>query len=248
MQGFLLALQFFTIVPITRQFDLHRKNATVMYSCLPLIGLLIGLLDVAYLMLMQQTSFSPLFIAIFFILLHATYTGGLHVDGWVDMSDAFFSYRDIDKRVQILDDPRVGAFGAMSLVALILAQFAIVYELILTQSFYILIVVPILARIGAVYCFYYIPLAKEKGIAAFFRGIVAKKQLTWVVGVVFVLVTVVLVSIQPLFFMLSVVLIVATWLYRGFCIRNFKGISGDLIGAYITGMEVILWFVALLCI
>ncbi|UZM97281.1 adenosylcobinamide-GDP ribazoletransferase [Lysinibacillus sp. MHQ-1] len=30
--------------------------------------------------------------------------------------DAYFSYRDRDKRLEILDDPRVGAFGVLSIL------------------------------------------------------------------------------------------------------------------------------------
>ncbi|MEE1132963.1 MAG: adenosylcobinamide-GDP ribazoletransferase [Caryophanon sp.] len=247
MQGFLLALQFFTIVPITRQFDLHTKNATMMYSCLPIIGLLIGLMDVAFLQLMTYTEFSALFVAIFFILLHATYTGGLHMDGFVDMGDAFFSYRDMEKRVAILDDPRVGAFGAMSLVAIVLMQLAIIHELVIGGQWLAIIIVPMLVRIGALYCFAAIPLAKETGIAAFFRKVVDVRKLAIHVGIL-TLITVVLLTLwQPILLVVPAVLLVATWVYRLFCVRNFGGVSGDLIGAYITSMEVLLWFVVLLC-
>ncbi|WP_169818000.1 adenosylcobinamide-GDP ribazoletransferase [Caryophanon latum] len=247
MQGFLLALQFFTIVPITRQFDLHTKNATMMYSCFPVIGLLIGCLDVAFLQLMTYTEFSALFVAIFFILLHATYTGGLHMDGFVDMGDAFFSYRDMEKRVAILDDPRVGAFGAMSLVAIVLMQLAIVHELVIGGQWLALVIVPMLVRIGALYCFSAMPLAKETGIAAFFRKVVDVKKLGITVGVMALLIVVLLSLWQLVLLAVPVVLLVATFVYRVFCVRNFGGVSGDLIGAYVTSMEVLLWFVVLLC-
>lgn len=248
VQGFLLALQFFTIVPIHRQFDLHTKNATVMYACLPIIGLCIGMLDVLYLQVMSETSFSALFIAICFIVLHATYTGGLHMDGFVDMGDAFFSYRDRDKRLAILDDPRVGAFGAMSLVAIVLLQLAIVYELVQKEQWIALMTVPLFARVGAVYCFSYMPLAKETGIAAYFRGIVAKRALTIAVSFIAGGAIIALALLQLTLLAVPAVLVVVTALYKRFCVRNFGGISGDLIGAYITAMEVLLWFVVLLCI
>lgn len=248
MQGFLLALQFFTILPITRQFDLHTKNATTMYACLPIIGLVIGILDVVYLQLMSETQFSALFVAVTFLLLHAAYTGGLHMDGFVDTGDAFFSYRDREKRLAILDDPRVGAFGAMSLVAIVLLQLAVVYELILQEQWLALVTVPIFARIGAVYCFTYMPLAKETGIAAYFRNIVAKRPLVIIVTIIACMTTAALLVLNGTLLAVPIVLIVVTALYRQFCIRNFGGISGDLIGAYITAMEVLLWFVVLLCI
>lgn len=248
MQGFLLALQFFTVLPIQKQIDLHVHNATAMYSLLPIIGLFIGILDALYIVAMGHTTFSPVFVAIFFILLHAFYTGGLHIDGWVDMSDAFFSYRDVARRVEILDDPRVGAFGAMSLVALVLAQFAIIYELVLANHYMMLVVVPVLARIGAVYCFAYIPLAKETGIAAFFRTLVNKRVLTITTCVIFGITIIATALYELIFVAMICVFLVITILYKRFCLKNFGGVSGDLVGAYITGSEVLLWLAVLLCL
>ena len=48
-------------------------------------------------------------------------------------------------------------------------------------------------------------------------------------------------------FVLLAVLIVAFVLFRQFTLRNFGGVSGDLLGASIEGMEVVLWVTLLLC-
>lgn len=51
-------------------------------------------------------------------------------------------------------------------------------------------------------------------------------------------------SMVPL--LLMVVLVIAFVLFRQFTVRNFGGVSGDLLGASIEGMEVVLWVTLLL--
>ena len=45
-------------------------------------------------------------------------TGGIHVDGFMDTSDAFHSWADRGKKLQILSDPHIGAFSVISLMIL----------------------------------------------------------------------------------------------------------------------------------
>ena len=45
-------------------------------------------------------------------------TGGIHVDGFMDTSDAFHSWADRGKKLQILSDPHIGAFSVISLLIL----------------------------------------------------------------------------------------------------------------------------------
>ena len=58
-------------------------------------------------------------------------SGGIHLDGLCDTCDALCSFGDRDKRLAILKDPHVGAFGPMWLMAFLLAEaacFAQIYE------------------------------------------------------------------------------------------------------------------------
>ncbi|XRD26588.1 adenosylcobinamide-GDP ribazoletransferase [Lysinibacillus fusiformis] len=47
--------------------------------------------------------------------------------------------------------------------------------------------------------------------------------------------------------LLVIVLAFALVIFRQFTLRNFGGVSGDLLGASIEGMEVVLWVTLLLC-
>ena len=58
-------------------------------------------------------------------------SGGIHLDGLCDTCDALCSFGDREKRLDILKDPHVGAFGPLWLMAFLLAEvgcFAQIYD------------------------------------------------------------------------------------------------------------------------
>lgn len=93
--------------------------------------------------------------------------------------------------------------------------------------------------------------SKEKGLAYFFKSHMNANRLKAIMLLSLVLaMTVVFISTQ--LFLLPVVLVVvlaiALFIFRQFTLRNFGGgVSGDLLGASIEGMEVVLWVTLLLC-
>ena len=66
-----------------------------------------------------------------FCLIPVAATGGIHLDGLCDTCDALCSFGDREKRLAILKDPHVGAFGPLWLMAFLLAEvgcFAQIYD------------------------------------------------------------------------------------------------------------------------
>lgn len=249
----LLAFQFFTVLPVQKELSLNRATITGMFACLPWIGTLMGATVAVVLYgLTQWTASSDILLAFIVLGLFALWTGGLHLDGFIDMGDAYFSYRDREKRLEILDDPRVGAFGVLAVLFLLLGKFVILHELFVQQQFalWMAVFVPFLTRIGMSLYFLSLKCAKDKGLAYYFQSHIHAKALTgWmlvslILGLALVLVITKL-SIVPV--ILVVVLALALLLFRQFTVRNFGGVSGDLLGASIEGMEVVLWVTLLLC-
>lgn len=52
-------------------------------------------------------------------------SGGIHLDGMVDTADALYSRRETEKKLEILKDPHVGAFGVIVCGGYLLASFAL---------------------------------------------------------------------------------------------------------------------------
>lgn len=251
--GFLLAWQFFSAVPIKKQLDMNAKSVTWMYGFLPIVGLLIGaIISSGVLILSRYSEISELLLSILIVIGLIVLTGGLHLDGWIDMSDAFFSYGEKEKRLEILDDPRTGAFGVISVFCLLVLKIGVIYEMLLHGQLAIvpfLIFIPFIARMGMLLYFVTMQPAKEKGLAAYFKGIVIQNNLAVLIGVQSILAFVCWLYIGVFsLFILVVVMLFAVFIYRIWSKKHFGGVTGDLLGALGEGLEVILWLTILLCI
>ncbi|GLC88868.1 adenosylcobinamide-GDP ribazoletransferase [Lysinibacillus piscis] len=251
--SFLLTWQFFTSIPIKKELPLSKSTITGMFAFLPLIGACMGAFVALVLYILTTwTASSELLLAFLIVGLFAFLTGGLHLDGFIDMSDAFFSYREQEKRLAILDDPRVGAFGVLAVLFLVLGKLVIIHELLIQQQFalWMVILLPFLTRLGMIFYFLSLKCSRDKGLAAFFKAhILPNHLIAWlfvlVIIVYSVLYTIIGLSYVPALLLLVVVMVF--WLFRQFTIRHFGGVSGDLLGASIEGMEAVLWVILLLC-
>jgi cobalamin 5'-phosphate synthase/cobalamin synthase len=85
-------------------------------------------------------------------------TGALHLDGFVDCCDALLVPASKQRRLEILRDVHVGAFGVVGVVLLLLTKYAALAAVIGVSRLLVLLVVPTLGRwamTGAVLLFPY---------------------------------------------------------------------------------------------
>ena len=127
---------------------------------------------------MFQAILPPLVSAALIVVTWAVLTGGLHLDGWADCCDALPATVTRERRLEILKDPRLGSFGGIGLVLLLMCKFAAVASL--PQASAALILAPILGRWAIVNVAAAFPLARPDGMAAHFRAGLARRELTWV--------------------------------------------------------------------
>src|SRR5207247_11078385 len=73
-------------------------------------------------------------------------TGALHADGLMDTCDAVFCHASPERRLEIMRDPRAGAFGVVGLVCIVALKIAAVDALPLGLRPYLLILAPTLGR------------------------------------------------------------------------------------------------------
>ncbi|TQR18061.1 adenosylcobinamide-GDP ribazoletransferase [Psychrobacillus soli] len=246
MNSLLLALQFFTIIPVHKNLPMERRSITGMYSMFPFLGALLG----AVACLLLYFNWSPLMTGFSIVLLGILLSGGLHMDGFIDTSDAFFSYKDRLKRFDILDDPRVGAFGVMAVVLLIVGKVIIVSEVLAVESFQwiFILLIPYFSRITLATLFSLTNSAKTSGLAYFFKQKM-NGNVVLIVAACHFLIGVAVVGWQTDWLIavtFAVVLFGFICLFRGWILRNFGGVTGDLLGASVEVSEVVLWLTLLL--
>ena len=242
--GLLLTFQFFSVIPVKKNLPMEKAQLTAMYMLLPLLGLLFGsVLATATLLIRETTDVSSLLLAFVIVTGSIIFTGGLHLDGLADVGDAYFSYQDREKRLEIMGDPRIGAFGAMVLFLALAGKIIIISETILSVSLWAVVCIPVLSRIGLMLLFSLTASAKNTGLAAYFQKSadlkrIATAALLWLVIIVAAIAFLLGWQVAGVFVMTAAI---ATFVYRQWCRKNFGGVTGDLFGAYVEGMELLLW-------
>lgn len=137
LRHFLLAVQFFTRIPITGGlaewvgYSPAMLRASVAHF--PAMGLIVGGLAVAVfatcLALLPETAHTPLLAAAISTVATVMLTGGFHEDGLADVADGLGGSYQRDRALEIMKDSRVGAFGAMALVLVLITKVALLATL-----------------------------------------------------------------------------------------------------------------------
>jgi adenosylcobinamide-GDP ribazoletransferase len=133
MRHYLLAVQFFTRIPITGRlaawvgFSPGMLRASAAHF--PGVGLVVGAVAAAVfaglMALLPDAVYSPLVAAVLSTVATALLTGGFHEDGLADAADGLGGSYDRARALDIMKDSRVGAFGAMALVLALLGKVAL---------------------------------------------------------------------------------------------------------------------------
>lgn len=119
LNQFSLAWHFLTAIPIRRDQHLPEPDQLAQaMSWFPAVGLILGALlaGASFLCdLVMPRSLSDGLAILFLILL----TRCLHLDGLADTVDGWAGGRTAEQRLAIMRDPRIGAMGAVALIAAI---------------------------------------------------------------------------------------------------------------------------------
>lgn len=122
MNGLRLALGFLTAIPIRAPAPAHGDLGRAA-AWFPAVGLLLGaILALAYWAL--SLIFPPVLVAALTVALWAALTGGLHLDGLADCCDGLLAAVSRERRLEILHDSHVGAFGAIGLCLFLILKVA----------------------------------------------------------------------------------------------------------------------------
>ncbi|MDO5331355.1 MAG: adenosylcobinamide-GDP ribazoletransferase [Bacillota bacterium] len=108
-------------MPTVEWDDKSMKNAICFFPC---VGIVIGFLELVLVHL--ATKFNILFIlkGALCSVLPIFITGGIHMDGFCDTTDALSSYQPRERKLEILKDSNAGAFAIIYAVVWFILYFA----------------------------------------------------------------------------------------------------------------------------
>lgn len=242
MYGFLLAVQFLTRIPIPLSCPWNKKTSKWALRSYPVVGLLLGTI-ITVIALFLHPYLPEVMLVLFIMTLWVWLTGGLHLDGWMDVADAVGSNASVEKKWQIMKDPHVGSFGILALVFLLSWKGMFIYSIldISIELIYVFLVILSLSRLSAVILLFIMPAAKQEGLAYEW-----KKHLHSLDIFIAVLPVFVLFLFFPSYLFLIPAYLLFIVLFGLWVKHTFKGINGDLLGTVMEGGE--LWGLAMVWI
>jgi len=162
MKGFLQALSFLTILPMTRLPLPDEKGLARSMAFFPWVGLLIGLLlAIAHFLLSHLFSNSlVLWLTLGCLVL---LTRALHLDGFADTIDGFAAGGPKENILEVMKDSRIGAFGVVGLILLIGAKYLALEQMVGPSIPYSLILMTVMGRNSMVWVCFRSPYARAGG-------------------------------------------------------------------------------------
>ncbi len=238
-KAFMLALALLTRLPTLAINDIQPQDSSRSALFYPLVGLVIGLL--LYLPVLLFIHASPMVLAAIIVTLWSVITGGLHLDGLADSSDAWLGgMGDEDKIHRILKDPLVGTAGVVSIVCVLLLKFVTLTALLEkagASAGWFIIFAPIVGRSMILLLFMTTQYIREQGLASEIvehLPVRATWQILTVLGVLSVML-----SFSGLVFAL-----IGFWLLRRMMLNYLAGFTGDTVGATVEITEM-LWLLGI---
>lgn len=171
--GLFMAWGNFLTVPCPcKKWDNDLKN--YMLGFLPTVGLIIGGLWTALTIFMVWFGTPFLVMAFLMTFLLFAMCGFMHLDGFMDCSDAIMSRKPLEIKQQILKDSHCGAFSIVSVVFMLLAYYSFIATALSgSLDFVDLILLPVLSRsVAALFVIW----AKPIGHSQYAEGLGAKDK------------------------------------------------------------------------
>ncbi len=199
----------------------------------PLVGVALGFVfygvNYAAQMIFPANVSAALTLAAWVIL-----TRAFHLDGFMDTCDGLFGGFTPERRLEIMKDSRVGAFGVAGGVLLLLTKYTALASL--SNIWPALIISTTLGRLAIVFAIFAFPYTRETGIGRQMKDKVDWKQIVLATGIAFIVVW----STGGWMGLLAFAIVgLAVWLGVRYILRLIPGLTGDSYGALCEGIELI---------
>lgn len=240
-----IAIAFLTILPVRLPAELPADGLRRSAAFFPLAGWLIGGFLAGGAWICAWASLPPKVSAVLLVALGAWLTKGLHLDGLADLLDGLGGGQDPERRLAIMKDSAIGAFGVIGLVLLLVLKVACLASLLANGEeplFFALFAAPVAARwaMATLACGVQYPRASGTGHA--FVGKVGLGELA--LGSL-LLAPLIWWNWSAVLIILGAAVFAAFWL-RFKASKALGGITGDVLGATCELGEACGWLAAVL--
>ncbi|WP_424939814.1 adenosylcobinamide-GDP ribazoletransferase [Aliiroseovarius sp. S253] len=161
------AIGLLTRLPIRVDAELATQRSALSAWAWPLAGLVPALIGWGLGVAALSAGLPMLFAACLALLGQIMVTGALHEDGLADVADGFWGGYDRDRRLEIMKDSRIGAYGVIALIlSLGLRASAVAVLLANPGVLSALVVIAVSSRLPMVLLMASLPNARGSGLAS----------------------------------------------------------------------------------
>ncbi|MBQ0116469.1 MAG: adenosylcobinamide-GDP ribazoletransferase [Flavobacterium sp.] len=126
---FCTALMFFTRIPIPFELEYSEEIMNKSQKYYSAVGLVVGILN-ALVFGIGSYLFTPNIGIVLSLIVSVLITGGFHEDGFTDVCDSFGGGYGKEKIMTIMKDSRIGAYGVLGMILLLLLKFTCLQALV----------------------------------------------------------------------------------------------------------------------
>ena len=238
ISAFVIAFSTYSRIPMP-QVEWADENRKYSMCFFPLIGAVIGLLLWGWLWLCDALKIGILLKGALGAIVPLLVTGVIHMDGFMDTSDAIASWQTRERRLEILKDSHTGAFAVIGCTGYLLLS-AAVYGEMPVQAAPMLMGVFMISRSLSALALAFFKSARPGGMMDGFAR-TAHRRMVSIVATVYAV------------FCAMLWAVCGKWIavgcfayYRHMAYKNFGGVTGDLAGWFVQITELALAVVIVL--
>jgi adenosylcobinamide-GDP ribazoletransferase len=154
-------MAFLTVIPVAAAGGASGERLGRAYF--PAVGALLGLLAGVVFVLAAAVA-TPLVAAVAATAVLAVLTGALHLDGLADAADGLFGGGDVPRRLEVMRDSRVGSFGLVAVVLVLLGDVAALAAMTPVRALIALVIAGAVSRWALLVMIAAVPYVRHAGL------------------------------------------------------------------------------------
>lgn len=158
-------MSFLTVLPVANADGSAGERLGRAYF--PAIGALVGL-AAGLVFIVATAAATPLLGAAAAVAVLSALTGAIHLDGLADTADGLLTHGDAERRLAVMRDPGLGAYGVTSIVAVLVLEVAALASMSSGRALVALVIAGAVSRLATLSVIVSVPYVRPsgKGLAA----------------------------------------------------------------------------------
>lgn len=238
IKSIIVAFSMYSRIPMPR-FEWESEDMKYHLIFFPWIGAVIALVQYLWFLFSNYFETAHIVFALIVATIPLIITGGFHLDGYMDVSDALYSYQNKERRHEILKDPHIGAFSVIKICIYGLLLLASIYSMD-DRGFLAWIFMFFIVRAVSGICVIRYKKAKGEGLLNTEAKTADDRLVIFFLALQLVLAAVIAGALfQYKLTVCLLALLISVIYYRYISYSKFGGVTGDLAGWFVCNAELL---------